>query len=425
MEAKTPNRKLFFRNTFFQYLLQGAQYIFPLITIPYLTRVLGPDIYAVRAYVYAAMAFLQTVINYGFNTYGTRVIALASAEGKSLDAPTSAIIFLRLMLCLAGSAILCIAIPLIPILAQNPTYAVIAFINICLTAMLPDFIFQGIEDMRIITKRYVASQVVAVTCIFLFIKGPDQLLLVPIFETVATFIALTWSWMDVFLVRHVRIAPVSSKQLARMFKGATAFFASNAADTVLSSLTTLLIGIYITNEADISYWSLAMMVVSAIQALYSPIANSLYPHMIKRRDFKLARKLLILGTIAAFIGSIAYALMSGIIMAIIGGPEYAEGAYVIALTAPLLLFSYVVIILGFPVLAAVGKIKTLTATTFAAAAFQIAGFILLIALGRFDIFTVAILRDLTEFVFMLCRLGCALPYLRRPHGCTSDSTAKP
>lgn len=208
MEANAPNRKLFFRNTFFQYLLQGAQYIFPLITIPYLTRVLGPDVYAVRAYVFAAMAFLQTIINYGFNTYGTRVIALAAAEGKSLNTPTSAIIFLRLLLCLVGVGILAISIPLIPILTQNPIYAAIAFVNICLTAMLPDFIFQGIEDMRIITQRYVASQVVAVACIFLFIKGPDQLLLVPTFETVATFIALTWSWIDIFFVRKVRITKV-------------------------------------------------------------------------------------------------------------------------------------------------------------------------------------------------------------------------
>ncbi len=414
MEANAPNRKLFFRNTFFQYLLQGAQYIFPLITIPYLTRVLGPDVYAVRAYVFAAMAFLQTIINYGFNTYGTRVIALAAAEGKSLNTPTSAIIFLRLLLCLVGVGILAISIPLIPILTQNPIYAAIAFVNICLTAMLPDFIFQGIEDMRIITQRYVASQVVAVACIFLFIKGPDQLLLVPTFETVATFIALTWSWIDIFFVRKVRITKVPFQELKRMFKSSTVYFMSNAADTVLSSLTTLLIGIYITSKADISYWSLAMMVVSAIQALYSPIANSLYPHMIKRRDFKLARKLLILGTITALIGTIAYACLSNVIMAIVGGPEYADGAYVITLTAPLLLFSYPVILMGFPILAAVGKIKQLTFTTIAAALFQIAGFLVLILTGRFEILYVALLRDLTEFVFMGLRFHFALPYLRSP-----------
>ncbi len=414
MADNSPNRKAFFRNTFFQYLLQGAQYIFPLITIPYLTRVLGPDVYAVRAYVLAAMAFLQTIINYGFNTYGTRVIALASAEGKSLDTPTSAIIYLRFMLCFVGLAILCISIPLIPILAQNPIYALIAFLNICLTGMLPDFVFQGIEDMKIITQRYVASQVVAVACIFLFIKGSEQLLLVPTFETIATLIALVWSWVDIFTVRKVRIRKVPFKTLREMFKGSTAFFVSNAADTLLSNLTTLLIGIYITSDADISYWSLAIMVISAIQALYSPITNSLYPHMIKKRDFKLARKLLILGVSVALVGTIVYACLSDVVMAIIGGPEYADGAYVLRLTSPILVFSYVVLLLGFPVLAAVGKIKLLTMTSLIAATFQIIGFVVLITTGRFELFTVAVLRDLTEFVFMISRLICAIPYLRKP-----------
>lgn len=412
MSEAAPNRTPFFRNTFFQYLLQGAQYIFPLITIPYLTRVLGPDVYAVRAYVYAAMAFMQTIINYGFNTYGTRVIALAAAENKSLDTPTSAIVFLRLILCSVGVGILCISIPLIPILTQNPLYAVIAFVNICLTSMLPDFIFQGIEDMKIITQRYVAAQIVAVSCIFLFIKGPEQLLLVPTFEVLATAIALVWSWIDIFFVRHIRIVRVSVGTLVSMFKSSTVFFVSNAADTVLSSLTTLMIGIYITNAADISYWSLAMMVVSAVQALYTPIANSLYPHMIKKRDFRLARKLLILGNIAALIGTIVYAALSGLIMDIVGGPEYADGAFVIAWTAPMLFFSYSVLLLGFPVLAAVGKIKQLTATTIIAALFQIIGLFALVAFGRFEILYVAILRDITEFVFMICRLAFAFPYLQ-------------
>lgn len=414
MADDAPNRKAFFRNTFFQYLLQGAQYVFPLITIPYLTRVLGPDVYAVRAYVLAAMMFLQTIINYGFNTYGTRVIALASAEGKSLDTPTSAIIYLRLMLSVVGFVVLCITVPLIPILSQNPIYALIAFLNIFLTGMLPDFVFQGIEDMKVITQRYVASQAVAVLCIFLFIKGPEQLLLVPTFETLATFIALIWSWVDVFVVRKVRIRKVPFKLLREMFKGSTAFFVSNAADTVLSNLTTLLIGIYITNEADISYWSLAIMMISAIQALYTPITNSLYPHMIKKRDFRLARKLLVLGVIAALIGSIAYASLSDLVMAIIGGSAYMEGAYVLRLTSPILVFSYVVLLLGFPVLAAVGKVKQLTATSLIAAAFQIIGFVVLIATGSFELFAVAILRDLTEFVFMISRLACAMPYLRKP-----------
>lgn len=414
MADNAPNRKAFFRNTFFQYLLQGAQYVFPLITIPYLTRVLGPDVYAVRAYVLAAMAFLQTIINYGFNTYGTRVIALASTEGKSLDTPTSAIVFLRCMLCIVGFAILSVTIPLIPILAQNPIYALIAFLNICLIGMLPDFVFQGIEDMKIITQRYVASQVVAVACIFLFIKGPEQLLLVPTLETIATLIALVWSWIDIFAVRKVRIRKVPFKTLRKMFKDSTVFFISNAADTLLSNLTTLLIGIYITNDADISYWSLAIMMVSAIQAMYTPITNSLYPHMIKKRDFRLARKLLILGVSVALVGTIVYACLSDVVMAIIGGPAYAEGAYVLRLTSPILVFSYVVLLLGFPVLAAVGKIKLLTATSLLAAAFQILGFVVLIASGRFELVTVAILRDLTEFVFMISRLVCAMPYLRRP-----------
>lgn len=55
------------KNIAFQYLLQIAIYVFPFITLPYLTRVLGPDEFAVRAYAASVMAIVGTLINYGFN----------------------------------------------------------------------------------------------------------------------------------------------------------------------------------------------------------------------------------------------------------------------------------------------------------------------------------------------------------------------
>ncbi len=405
-------RRRFAKNMAHQYLLQIAQYLFPFITVPYLTRVLGPDVYAVRAYVIAAMTFMQAFLNYGFESYGIKAIAESVHDAVRTNRVTSCIVYLRLALCAGGAAVMAVVTPLVPILAANPAYVAIAYAGACLTSLLPDYVFQGQEDMKVITQRYVGSQAVAVACIFLFVHGPEQLLLVPAFEGLATLIAVVWSWHDVLFVRKVRLVAVPLGQLAQSFRDSTVFFVSSASTTLFSSLTTLLIGIYVADEAQVSYWSIAMMAVSAIQALYSPIANSLYPHMVKRRDFALAWRLLLLGSAVALVGSIAYAALSPMVMGIIGGEAYLPGSYVIAYTAPVLFFSYVAILLGYPVLAAVGRVRLLTTSSVIAAAFHVAGLFGLLAFGSFTIACIAVLRDLTEAVLAALRTAFALPYLR-------------
>lgn len=398
------DRSKFKYNTFFQYLLQIAKYIFPFITVPYLTRVLGPDVYAIRAYILAVMTIMQVFLDFGFTAYGTKAIAQAKNDLALIKTETSAIMMLRFALCLIGAAALLPACALITILNANILYVFIAYIGVCLTALLPDFIFQGQEDMSIITKRYVASQVISIFLIFFLIHSSEDILLVPIIETIATAIGLIWSWHNVVVVKQIFLVKVSLLKFKKVFMETSIFFLSSASTVLFSSLTTILIGIYINDEALISYWSIAISVISAVQSLYTPIANSLYPHMVKRKDIKLTKFLLIAGTIAALIGAFGFAYLSDFIMLIIGGGEYVEGSYILVLLSPLLFLSYPAIILGYPVLAAVDKTSLLTISSIISSVFHIIGLIVLLLTNNFNIISISLLRCLTEFVLVFFRV---------------------
>lgn len=409
---KTRIKSRFGKNVIFQYGLQIAKYLFPFITLPYLTRVLGPDVYAVRAYILAAMTFMQVFLDYGFTSYGTLAVAKNTHDIKKIQKETSCIVFLRILLSIIGAFALVFITPLIPIMAQNPLYVVLAYIGICFKAMLPDFIFQGLEDMRIITTRYVISQTVATVFIFAFIHTPQDLLWVPAFEGLASLIALVLSWQDVLCKRKITFTKFDKQLAVSAFKESTIFFFSSAATTIFTALTTLMIGILISDVAEVSYWSIAMMSVSAIQSLYTPITNSLYPHMIKRRDFRLFKKLLISGMIAVTIGTIAFAALSNVVMWVLGGKEYLGGSYIIAMVSPVLWFSYPAMLLGFPVLAAVGKTKQLTTSSVTSALFHIAGLLLLAICGCFTIAAIAILRCGTEAVLLIMRTVFVYPVIK-------------
>lgn len=397
------------KNTIVLFLMQIAKYIFPLITVPFLTRVLGPEVYAVRAYTLAVMSLFLMMLEYGFNASGAKTIAETS-DALAIRKELTSITFARCALCLIGLFPLIVLIVSVDILREYWVYTVIAYCGTCFKALLPDFVFQGLEEMGIITQRFVVSQLLSVVCIIAFVRSPDDLLLVPVFEGMAALIALMWSWQNVFMKRGLRFVGVDSISVVKAFKSSTPFFISNAATTLFTSLTTLMIGICISDAAEVSYWSVAMTAVSAIQSLYNPVANSLYPHMVKRRDFSLAGKVLKWGTIAAFVIAVAFALLSKAIVMVLAGPGYGSGAYVVALLAPVVFFSYPAIIMGFPILAAVGRIREVTLSSVAAAACHVGGLVLMMMTGHFTVANVSVLRCATELVFMLIRLVFVLRY---------------
>lgn len=390
----------FAKNTVFQYGLQAAKYLFPFITIPYLTRVLGPDVYAIRAYILAAMTFAQVFLDYGFNSYGTRQIARNQENLDVIREETYAIALLRLALCVVGALLVAAVTPFIPLMAANPAYVAIAYTCVCFKAMLPDFVFQGLEQMAIITYRFVVSQAVATVLIFVMVHGPQDLLWVPTLEALAAFIAFVWSWANVMGARHIRPVRPSRAKLMSALRISSVFFLSNAATTIFTSLTTLMIGILVEDPAQVSYWAIAMTAVQAIQSLYTPITNSLYPHMCARQDFALAKRLLMIGVPVVFVGTIAFALLSDVIMWLLGGEEYLDGSYIVAMVSPVLFFSFPAMLIGFPVLAAVGREKQLTASSVVSSVFHIVGLVVLAVGGWFTIPAVCVLRCCTEAVLL-------------------------
>lgn len=394
------------RNIFYQYLLQMATYLFPFITLPYLTRVLGPDAYAVRSYAISVMGIVTTFVSYGFNNYGTREVARHRGDRDYICRLTTMICLMRLGLAAAGAIIVVSITPFIPLMAANPSYMLVAYFGACLTAMLPDFVFQGLEDMSVLTTRYVVSRLVSIVLIYGFIHGPEDIILVAVFEAVASLVAFAWSWADVVRVRgiHLGLGMATVRLFIKCFKSSTVFFISQASTTIFSGLTTVMIGVYIADAAKVSYWSLAMTAVQAVQALYNPIVNSLYPHVVVSHDLKPTKRLLMIGMPLVILGCFAFWLLSDYVMLVLGGESYIGGSGVVRLVTPVLLFSFPAVMLGFPVLAAVGRERWLTASSLVSAAFHVVGLIILAIFGRFTIPAVAILRSCTELVLMLTRV---------------------
>ena len=394
----------FYKNTLWQYGLQILKYLFPLLLIPYLTRILGTEGYAVYAYVLSFMGVVQTIADFGFTLSGTKKVVDLRGDTAALSRLVGAITVARLMLLCGLFFCVMVITRFIPIMAENTVYVIWAFFATAGRTVLPDFIFQGNERMGPLTTRYFASKGVQVALTILLVRGPGDLILVAVADVLSEIVDIAWSYRAQKRLFGVGIARPTFKESFEELRVSAIYCVSNVSSSLFSGFTTVIIGLAITSKTDIAFWSLTLTTVNAVQSLYTPIANSLYPHMIKNRDFGFARKLALVALPVLVLGIVAYCALSKPIMLVLGGPEYVGGAHVMWMISPIFIFSFYGILIGWPVLGAMGHVKELTVSTLFTGIVNVVSLLALYLAGLITLDVICVARWGCDALLLLVRV---------------------
>lgn len=394
----------FYKNTLWQYGLQILKYLFPLLLIPYLTRILGTEGYAVYAYVLSFMGVVQTIADFGFTLSGTKKVVDLRGDTAALSRLVGAITVARLMLLCGLFFCVMVVTRFIPIMAENTVYVIWAFFATAGRTVLPDFIFQGNERMGPLTTRYFASKGVQVALTILLVRGPGDLILVAVADVLSEIVDIVWSYRAQKRLFGVGIARPTFKESFEELRLSAIYCVSNVSSSLFSGFTTVIIGLAITSKTDIAFWSLTLTTVNAVQSLYTPIANSLYPHMIKNRDFGFARKLALVALPVLVLGIVAYCALSKPIMLVLGGPEYVGGAHVMWMISPIFIFSFYGILIGWPVLGAMGHVKELTVSTLFTGIVNVVSLLALYLAGLITLDVICVARWGCDALLLLVRV---------------------
>lgn len=400
--------KLATKNTAMLYLMNTAKMVFPLLTLPYLTRVLSVPAYGVVTYVKAVMQYMQLLLAFGFSLSATREIVHADLDKEKLSRILGDVQVAKLILAvcaLAATAVITLAIPM---LRSNALFVALSFLNVMLTEMLADFLFRGLNKMEVLTVRFVVSKLISTVCTFLFIRNDTYLLLIPVFDCLGSAAALVLVLVEIKKL-GVRMAPSGIRESWRMLKESATYFASEMATTAFGALNTLLIGIYI-DAAQVAYWGVVMQLVGAVNSMYTPITNGIYPSMIRTKSLGFIKKILIIFMPLVAAGCIFCFFCAEWILTLVSGAEYTAAVPVFRCMIPVMFFSFAGMLFGWPTLGAIGKSKETSLTTVITAAAQIAGLIALLAAGQFTLIHIALLRGATELLMLMLRFGMCMRF---------------
>ncbi|MBQ9796919.1 MAG: oligosaccharide flippase family protein [Clostridia bacterium] len=392
-----------FSNTVMLYIMSIAKLIFPLLTLPYLTRVLSEDAYGFVSYVKSCMTYMQLIVDFGFILSSVKDIVNANGDLKKIGTIAGNTVAAKLILTLAAGVVLVVMCFAIKILQLNILFVVLSFITVALTAFLADFLFRGIEKMHYISIIFVITKAISTAMTFVMVKGDDTMMWIPVLDILANVIAVGIT-VGILAKLQIRIYFSGIRDCLSMIKDSFAYFLSSVATTAFAALNTLIIGIYMTDLTLVAYWSLSLNIISAIQGLYAPICNSVYPHMIRERSLKFIHRIMAIFMPIVTLGCVFCFFAAEPALLIIGGEKYVAATTIFKWMIPILFFSFPAQMYGWPTLGAVGKVKETTLSTIIAAVAQVVGLLALAFSGYLTLVSMAILRFSTEALMMVIRM---------------------
>lgn len=181
----------------FSYLsvLEVLKVVFPLLTVPYLFRVLGVDIYGLVVFAQSIIAYLSILISFGLEIKATKDIAVYREDKKKLSEIVLTITYLKFLLFLSVALIFVIIVFTSSFFASHKLLYILSLSIVFNDIMLPYWYFQGIEQMKYITliRFTVVSVFTALT--FIVIRSPEDYIYVNLLQGVGGVVGGGESWL--------------------------------------------------------------------------------------------------------------------------------------------------------------------------------------------------------------------------------------
>lgn len=254
-------------NLFFNILLNISKIIFPLITAPYVSRVLEPDGVGIFNFAGTYANYFTLFAALGIPMYAVREIAKIRESVKDQENFLSEIMSLSLFTTIACTAIFVTTIFLIPQLSNDFLIFLLSGITLYLVPVTIDWFYAGREEFGFITYRSLILRVLGIALLFLLVKDKSDLIVYVLINALINVINIIWNYIRLL---SSGIRPHFTLNFRHHFKPLLLLFASSVAISIYTILDTIMLG-FISDYEQVGFYNNA----SHISKLLLPITTSL------------------------------------------------------------------------------------------------------------------------------------------------------
>ena len=361
---KSPSLKV---NMIMNVILTVSSMLFPIITFPYVSRVVGAEGIGKVTFVTSIVTYFSMFAQLGIPTYGIRICAKVRDNKEELSRVVHEILIINVITCVISYIALGIALFSVPRFAEEKVLFFVIGTTILLNALGMEWLYKGLEQYSYITIRSLIFKVIAIVALFLLVHNEADYIIyggITIFATAASNVL-----NFINARKYITFRMLGNYQLKKHIKMVLVFFAMSIAITIYTNLDNVMLG-FMKTDIDVGYYTAAVKIKLVLVSVVTSVSTVLLPRASYYVDkglidefiaiAKRAMNFVIVFVIPCTIYFMIYA-KEGILL--LSGEEFIPAIPAMQVIMPTLLFIGITNILGIQMLVPLGKEKQVLYST--------------------------------------------------------------
>ncbi|MFA5311417.1 MAG: flippase [Candidatus Omnitrophota bacterium] len=326
----TKEKKTVINNFISLSTLQSINYILPVLALPYLIRVIGPEKFGLIAFAQALIQYFMIFTDYGFSLSATRKISLCRNDKEKVCLVFSSVMTIKILLALVGFIILLLLITFIPKFKNDWLIFVLSFGAVIGNTLFPIWFFQGQEKMKFISIINILGGIIYTLSIFVFIKSPQDFILVPALNSGFFLITGICALYIAFKRFNLEFIFQGYSDILAEMKTGWSIFISIVSVNAYTATRIFAVGL-LTNNTLTGYYAIAERIANAFQTFpLESFSQAIYPRLNsifaknKKRALKLMERLQNSVSLIFVLVIPVAIILSPFIVRIICGARYQE-----------------------------------------------------------------------------------------------------
>lgn len=265
------------KNVIQLFFLHVSNYIFPLITLPYLIRVLGIENFGLLAIAQAWIQYAIIFVDYGFNFSATRKVSLSADNQDEINQIYTRTMIAKFLLLLTAYVFIA-GFCIYDDFSEFSVLILICSFSLIGTLLFPIWLFQGIEKMNGIIFSSIAAKVISLIFVFTLVRNENDIKLAGLVQASGLLISGIIALGYVVKYKVASFVRVDFKSVLLTLKDGFDLFISNLSISFYTTLNVIMIGFF-TNANVAGHFAAADKLRTAAQGLLGPIQQAVFPRV--------------------------------------------------------------------------------------------------------------------------------------------------
>lgn len=262
------------KNFIMNAILTMSSFIFPLLTFPYISRILLPEGTGKVSFATSVISYFALFAQLGIPTYGIRACAQVRDNKEELSRITQELLIINLITSVFAYAVLAVVLIAVPRFRTDRILYLIISVTILMNAIGMEWLYKGLEQYTYITVRSIAFKAAAVVAMFLLVHQKSDYV---IYGAISVFASSASSIMNFIHARKlILLRPVGNYNFRRHMKAIGVFFAMSCATVIYTNLDKVMLG-FMATDTDVGYYDAAVKIKSILVSVVTSLGTVLLP----------------------------------------------------------------------------------------------------------------------------------------------------